>query len=313
MVAVLVKLPSFLSEYKLQILIGLAILFTVISLLWYPHWQVSQFQINNATEQATLENQYRATLAQIFGGVAVAIGIYSAWKNIKIAQDTLESNQNKAQEELKLAQDTLVANQKNAQENLIIAQEGQITERFTRAIDQLGNDKIAIRLGGIYALERISSESEKDYWPIMKILAAYIREKSKENIVTENYEQQEKDKPLSTDFQVILDLIYKREHSLNEKLDLRNSNLRNAQLFWAHLEGAYLKEADLYGADLSKANLFGADLSGADLSKASLYGAKNLTIDQLSTVKTLYKAKLYPRLEEELREKYPALFEKPDD
>jgi hypothetical protein len=40
----------------------------------------------------------------------------------------------------------------------------------------------------------------------MKILAAYIREKSyiKKNTVTEDYEQQEKDKSLSTDIQVIL-------------------------------------------------------------------------------------------------------------
>jgi len=130
-----------------------------------------------------------------------------------------------------------------------------MTERFTRAVDQLGNEKIEIRLGGIYALERISSESEKDYWPIMKILAAYIREKSKENTVTEEYEQQEKNKSLSTDIQVILDLICQREHSLNEKLDLRNSNLRNAQLFEAHLE-----EANLRGAHLEKANLERAHL-----------------------------------------------------
>ena len=35
-----------------------------------------------------------------------------------------------------------------------------------------------IRLGGIYALERISNESEKDYWPIMEILTAYVRKNS---------------------------------------------------------------------------------------------------------------------------------------
>lgn len=43
---------------------------------------------------------------------------------------------------------------KNTQENLKIAQEGQITERFTRAIEQLGNPATEIRLGGIYALGR---------------------------------------------------------------------------------------------------------------------------------------------------------------
>lgn len=34
--------------------------------------------------------------------------------------------------------------------------QSQITERFTRAVDQLGNQQIDIRLGGIYALERIA-------------------------------------------------------------------------------------------------------------------------------------------------------------
>ena len=43
-----------------------------------------------------------------------------------------------------------------AQQTVAVAQEGQITERFTRAIEQLGSDKIAIRLGGIYALERVA-------------------------------------------------------------------------------------------------------------------------------------------------------------
>jgi hypothetical protein len=42
-------------------------------------------------------------------------------------------------------------------------------------------------------------------------------------------------------------------------------------------------------------------------------GTKNLTIDQLSKVKTLYNAKLDKELEKPLREKYPDLFEKPKD
>jgi hypothetical protein len=61
---------------------------------------------------------------------------------------------------------------------LQVNREGQITERFTQAIDQLGatddkgNKLFEIRLGGIYALERIARESEEDYWPIMEILTA---------------------------------------------------------------------------------------------------------------------------------------------
>ncbi|MFH1141500.1 MAG: hypothetical protein V1724_07575, partial [Chloroflexota bacterium] len=45
-----------------------------------------------------------------------------------------------------------------------ISQEGQITERFTRAIQQLGDPKLEVRLGGIYALERIARDSPRDHW-----------------------------------------------------------------------------------------------------------------------------------------------------
>jgi hypothetical protein len=53
---------------------------------------------------------------------------------------------------------------------------GQITERFTRAIDQLGNPKLDVRLGGIYALERIARDSRDDHPQIVEVLTAYVRE-----------------------------------------------------------------------------------------------------------------------------------------
>ena len=59
-----------------------------------------------------------------------------------------------------------------------VSVEGQITERFTKAVEQLGSDNTAISLGGIYALERIAKDSEKDHWPVMEVLTAYVRENS---------------------------------------------------------------------------------------------------------------------------------------
>jgi hypothetical protein len=53
---------------------------------------------------------------------------------------------------------------------------GQITERFTRAIDQLGSSELDIRLGGIYALERIARDSPDDHPQVMEVLTAYVRE-----------------------------------------------------------------------------------------------------------------------------------------
>ncbi|KKG13800.1 hypothetical protein EO98_12850 [Methanosarcina sp. 2.H.T.1A.6] len=416
------KLKQLQKRIKQYPLTSLIILLSVLLslLIVVPYLQVEYRGINNATEEATLENQYRATFAQILGGIAIGIGLYYTWRRITIADKNL-----------KFAQETFEANQKIAQDNLKVSQEGQITERFTRAIDQLGNKKMEIRLGGVYALERIANESEKDYWPIMRILAAYIREKSplkKENTEHKDAEEQKKDETLSTDIQVILEVICNLKHSFNEKLDLRNSNMRKAQLSRAHLEWADLSGADIWGADLVEAHLEstqlykahledailvrahlenadmreahleraylqgidlkdatligahledvhlensvlvrafleethldraylegahleyshlkgaylndahlkgihleianlegihlkGADLEGvhfegADLRGANLKGAKNLTIDQLSKVKTLYEAQLDEELLIPLKEKYPALFKKPDE
>src|SRR3954447_12289204 len=53
---------------------------------------------------------------------------------------------------------------------------GQITERFTRAIDQLGNAELDVRLGGIYALERIARDSKDDHPQVVEVLTAYARE-----------------------------------------------------------------------------------------------------------------------------------------
>jgi hypothetical protein len=63
-------------------------------------------------------------------------------------------------------------------------EQGQNTERLTRGIDQLGatdddgNPRLDIRLGGIYALERIDKEShERPYQStVMEVLTAYVRE-----------------------------------------------------------------------------------------------------------------------------------------
>ena len=46
-----------------------------------------------------------------------------------------------------------------------IDRQGQITDRYTKAIDQLGSEKLDVRIGGIYALERIARDSARDHRP----------------------------------------------------------------------------------------------------------------------------------------------------
>ena len=86
----------------------------------------------------------------------------------------------------------------------------------------------------------------------------------------------------------------------------------------ANLHGSNLRGVDLYGADLQEANLQGANLYGANFIETNIEGAdfegvQNLSFYQLSRVKTLYTTKLDEELFIPLKNKYPALFEKPGE
>jgi hypothetical protein len=54
----------------------------------------------------------------------------------------------------------------------------RITESFSKAIEQLGSDKLEVRLGGIYALERISQESPQDHRTVIENLTAFVRQRT---------------------------------------------------------------------------------------------------------------------------------------
>jgi hypothetical protein len=64
--------------------------------------------------------------------------------------------------------------------NFVLSREGQVTDRYTKAIEQLGSEKLDVRIGGIYALERIARDSARDHPTVMEVLTAFIREHSRE-------------------------------------------------------------------------------------------------------------------------------------
>ena len=94
---------------------------------------------------------------------------------------------------------------------------------------------------------------------------------------------------------------------------LGGANLTNAYLMHSYLNGADLINANLKGSDLTYANLFNTYLSGANFEGANLKNVIDLTIEQLSKVKTLYNAKLDSEFMEQVKEKYPHLLEKPKE
>lgn len=59
-----------------------------------------------------------------------------------------------------------------------VTERGQVTDRYSRAIEQLGSATLDVRLGGIYALEQIAKDSargEEDQATIVEVLSAFVR------------------------------------------------------------------------------------------------------------------------------------------
>ncbi len=154
-----------------------------------------------------------------------------------------------------------------------------VTDRFAKAVEQLGSQDIHVRLGGIYSLERIAKDSPKDHWTVMEVLTAYVRNKSplQKGWLEIPIEQRKPLPEVTTDVQSALTVIGRREAKNDLKfLDLSRSGLPNSTSFiiiTLNLSQSNLSGAKLFGANLFRANLRGANLSDADLSDADLRGA----------------------------------------
>lgn len=145
--------------------------------------------------------------------------------------------------------------------------EGQITDRYTKAVAQLGDETLAVRLGGMYALERIAVDSERDQRTVVEVLSAFVRKTLPVKDVREVL-------IAAPDCQAAMTVLGRLpERPRVNRADLPGAHLEQINLQGAHLNGADLAAVHLQGANLKNAHLKGADLAGADLTGASFSGA----------------------------------------
>ena len=222
-------------------------------------------RIDLKREQGKLQDDARATLLQALAGGALLLGAYFTWRQVQTGRQQVH-----------------------------LAEQGQITERFTRAIDQLGSDHLDVRLGGIYALERIARDSPNDRATIGEVLTAYLRGRAPWPPRLEDQP------PVATpiwevpflrlrapDVQAALTVLGRGHFATPDPgappLDLADTDLRRAYLSKASLQRArlhstdlrrvYFDDVNLQGATLSRANLQGAHLRNANLQDAVLHEA----------------------------------------
>src|SRR6266540_3925034 len=268
---------------------------------WYPPLSNADLVGLSPADQAArregrdkLHNDARSTLLQGLAGLLVLVGAgfggTVALRQVRIGLEQLEQARRQAQR-----------SDERLREQITLAQEGQITERFTRAIDQLGQpgpDRLDVRLGGIYALERIAHDSPTHRLAVFEIFTAFIRSHAPlppplpgEHNANAHTNQVPLLQSRAPDIQAALTIIGRRPTHKNDppldlrQTDLREANLGGANLTRARLSGADLTQAQLGGADLTGtqfdgANLTGTHLAGANLTRAQLGGA-DLTGAQL--------------------------------
>jgi hypothetical protein len=122
----------------------------------------------------------------------------------------------------------------------LLNREGHVTDRYTKAVGHLGDNSPPVRIGGVYALERIANDSTKDRTTIIYVLGAFVRERSK------TMRDLQDDPP--EDVKAGLRVLGRLLPMTDAKLDLRGADLRNADLSALPkeqllLEGANLKDA----------------------------------------------------------------------
>jgi hypothetical protein len=160
---------------------------------------------------------------------------------------------------------------------------GQITDRLSAAIDELGQsgaDKVENRLGAVYALRRLMIDSPEDEPNVIQVLVTFIRIQSPvpNGLVAAADASYKEPKPSSADVVAALVVLGRRPDpgvSQNQVVDLRGSRLaaQSALASDVFFYRTYLAFADFREADLRKANFHFADLSGANLRDVQLKGA----------------------------------------
>lgn len=160
------RIKKILSPLKSDRWLSVAI-FAVIAASAPAVWNWVELQ-RNPTEGA--KRKFDAsldivkTVATVAGGAVLYLNFKVASQNAEIAQKKLDEDLKKAERDEKLAQSRLTV------------------ERFNKAVEMLGkNDSIHLRLGGIYALESIAADSNKDapdenYRQVLEVLTAFVRE-----------------------------------------------------------------------------------------------------------------------------------------
>ncbi len=173
--------------------------------------------------------------------------------------DNQDKQVKEQQEQTKNQQDQIRQQQKQVKiqsEQLEIQAKQRVDDRFTTAVNLLGNKESSARIGAIYSLYHLAFEDKKYRNQIAQILCTHIQDKTK----NKDYQKRHKKSP-SNEIQTCINLLFRYFK------DKKNISLYGK--FGTELDVAVLKTAFLNGADFRKAQCQGAGFIGAHCQRAN--------------------------------------------
>ncbi|WP_430379497.1 pentapeptide repeat-containing protein [Streptomyces sp. B1-3] len=153
-----------------------------------------------------------------------------------------------------------------------LTRRGQVTDRFSKALERIGGDKEYVRIGGILALGQILHDARNQSGDAQTVLQNYIVGHTSEagDEWAESEEPAERPTP---EVQTAVDALGVATKYANYRLRLVNRCLVRLNFAELQLADADLSGSDLRKADLERANLWGASLDYVDFRLCDIRGA----------------------------------------
>ena len=249
----------------------------------------------------SLDDRLGILLKVAGGGLAIIGIVIAAWRSViagRQAKAMTESAQAMTEqakamtesaqamtEQAKTAAETAQKQANTATEQVKIAQKGQYSDRFIKAVEQVADHRLAVRLGGLASLRALSDEETKEYIRVWHYLGDFLRyppDLSDWPPAKDAQEAEEKEPtPIGKrpDIAAIVTMISERDPEHLKKqgdflLPLSKANLVGAEIFRGKLQRVDLSEACLQQAELEGTDLRGVNLRWAKLQKANLRGTQ---------------------------------------